>query len=183
MTYHELIIQLTKEIFSYYFTGNQKKTFCVPVVRNIFLLISAVIMTERFNIHFSRITWLVATWSFLPGYMPNFINVLLLYYWHWVKSFLTATFFHNFQIFFQTLDKEQWKSILTHFNLENILSSLALETGTMNNNLIINCTSLQPLVLSAAKILCHWLDTKLWQEKESSFHIPLICTSVLKDQK
>ena len=44
---------------------------------------------------------------------------------------------------------------LTPFNLENILSSLALETGTVNNNLMINSTSLQPLGLAAAKILCH----------------------------
>ena len=29
---------------------------------------------------------------------------------------------------------------LTNSNLENIFSSLALETGTMNNNLIINST-------------------------------------------
>ena len=74
---------------------------------------------------------------------------------HWVKSFLTATLFHIFQNIFQTLDKEQRKSILTRFNLENILSSLALETGTMNNNVIINSTLLQPLVVSAAKTLRH----------------------------
>ena len=43
--------------------------------------------------------------------------------------------------------------ILTRLNLKNINSSLALETGTMNDNLIINSTSLQPLDLSAAKIL------------------------------
>ena len=45
--------------------------------------------------------------------------------------------------------------ILRRFNLENILSSLTLETETVSNNLIINSVSLQPLVLSAAKILCH----------------------------
>ena len=73
--------------------------------------------------------------------------------------------------------------ILTRFNLENIISSLALETGTINDNLIINNTSLQPLVLSAANILRHWLDTKLWREKESSLHILLIRTSVPKDRK
>ena len=43
--------------------------------------------------------------------------------------------------------------ILTHFNLENILSSLGLGTGTVNNNLIINNTSCQPLLLGAVKIL------------------------------
>ena len=45
--------------------------------------------------------------------------------------------------------------ILTRFNLENILFSLKLETGTMNINLIINSTLLQPLVLSATTILRH----------------------------
>ena len=44
---------------------------------------------------------------------------------------------------------------LTHFNLENILSSLAIESGTVNNNLIINSLSLQHLLLVAIKILCH----------------------------
>ena len=53
------------------------------------------------------------------------------------------------------LDREQRKLLFTRFNFENILSSLALETGTMNNNLIINSTSLQPLLLGAAMILRH----------------------------
>ena len=120
-----------RNFFYYYFTRNQKKTFCVPTVGNIFLFIFCVIITERFNIH------LEATRSFLLGCAPNFINTPLLYCWHWVKSFLKfpATLFHNFQKIFQTLDREQWKLILTYFNLENILSSFALETGTMNNNL------------------------------------------------
>ena len=69
-----------------------------------------------------------------------------------MKSFLTATRFHNFHNISQTLDREQRKLILTSFNLENILSSL---TGAMNNNLIVNSMLLQPLVLSAAKILRH----------------------------
>ena len=51
--------------------------------------------------------------------------------------------------------KEPRKLLLTHFNLENILSSLALETGTVNDNLIINSTWLQPLPLGVVKILCH----------------------------
>ena len=42
---------------------------------------------------------------------------------------------------------------MTRFNSENILSSLALETGTVNYNLIINSTSLQSLLLGAVKIL------------------------------
>ena len=49
--------------------------------------------------------------------------------------------------------REQWELVSTSFNLVNILSSLALETGTVNNNLIINSTSLQPLPLGAVKVL------------------------------
>ena len=64
-----------------------------------------------------------------------------------LKSFLTAAPFHNFQNIFQTLDREQKKLTLTSLNLENILSSLALETGTAINNLIIDSTSLQPVLL------------------------------------
>ena len=119
----------------YNFTRNQKKTFCVPNVRNIFLLALNIIIIDRFNIHFCRITWLAATRSFLLSCTPKFINAPLLYCWHWVKSFLTATLFHNFQNIFQMLDREQRKLLFTRLNLENILSSLALETGTMNNNL------------------------------------------------
>ena len=169
----------TNRIFFYdYFTGNQKKTLCVPIVRNIFLLILTVIITERFNIHFSRITWLEATRFFLLVCAPNFINAPLLCCWYWVKSFLTATLFHNFHNISQTLDREQLKLILTSFNLKNILSSLPLETGAMNNNLIINSMLLQPFVLSAAKILPHWLYTR-----EFSSHILLMRTRVPKDLK
>ena len=50
---------------------------------------------------------------------------------------------------------EQQKLVLTCFNLENITSSLALETETVNNNLIINSTLIQPLLLSVVKILRH----------------------------
>ena len=152
---HELswTVHLATKGNFFLFTRNQKKTFCVPIAKNIFLLILIVIITERFKIHFSEITWVVATWSFLLGCAPNSINVPFLYCWHWVTSFLTATPFHNFQNIFHTLDKEQQKLILTRLNLKNINSSLALETGTMNDNLIINSTSLQPLDLSAAKIL------------------------------
>ena len=39
--------------------------------------------------------------------------------------------------------------------MEKVLSSLVLETGTVNNNLIITSTSLQPLLLGVAKILHH----------------------------
>ena len=173
----------TKGDFLYYFTGNLKKTFCVPIVRNIFLLILTVIITERFNIHFSRITLLVAARSFLLGCRPNFINAPLLYCWYRVKGFLPVTLFHNFQNIFQTLDRKQRKFILTRFNLENILSGLVLETGTMNNNLIIISTLLQSLTVGAAKILRRWLETNLWLEKKSSLHILLIRTSVSKNWK
>ena len=63
----------TKGNFSYYFTWNDKKTVCLPIVRNIFLILT-VIITEKFNIHFSRVTWLEATRSFLLDCTPNFIN-------------------------------------------------------------------------------------------------------------
>ena len=42
--------------------------------------------------------------------------------------------------------------VLTRFNLENILSSLALETGTVNNILIVNSMPFEPLLLGAVKI-------------------------------
>ena len=122
--------------------GIRRKHSGYPLSEIFFFLILTAIVTESFNIHFSRITWFETTPSFLLGYAPNFINVPLLYCWHWVKSFLAATLFHNFQNVFQTIDREQRKLILTRFNLEKILSSLTLETLTMNNNLIINSTSL-----------------------------------------
>ena len=117
--------------------GIRRKHSAYPLSETFFSS-SSLSSSLRFNTHLSRMTWLEATRrSFLLGCAPNFINTPLLYCWHWVKSFLKfpATFFHNFQKIFQTLDREQWKLILTHFNLENILSSFALETGTMDNNL------------------------------------------------
>ena len=42
--------------------------------------------------------------------------------------------------------REQQKFILTCFNFENILSNLALENETVNNNVIITRTSLQPFL-------------------------------------
>ena len=61
------------------------------------------------------------------------------------------------EIFYKGLiTREQRKLILTRFNLENILSNLALETGTVNNNLITTGRSLLPhLLLGAVKILRH----------------------------
>ena len=45
------------------------------------------------------------------------------------------------KIFYKRLTpREQRKLILARFNFENILSSLALETETVNNNLIITST-------------------------------------------
>ena len=51
--------------------------------------------------------------------------------------------------------REQRKLVLVFFNLENILSSLALQTGTVKNILIINITSLEHLLLGAVKISHH----------------------------
>ena len=66
------------------------------------------------------------------------------------------TLFHNSQNIFQTFStKGATESIFTRFDLENILSRLAFETGTVNNNLIINSKSLQPLILGAVTILRH----------------------------
>ena len=48
--------------------------------------------------------------------------------------------------------RDQRKLVSTRFNLENILSSLALETGIVNDILIINSTLLEPLLLGAVKI-------------------------------
>ena len=86
--------------------GVRKKqiSFFVPFFRNIFFFMVIVIITERFNIHFSRITLLVATWPFLLGCAPNFIDVSLLYYWNWYKSLPTATLLHNFQNISQAFD-------------------------------------------------------------------------------
>ena len=51
--------------------------------------------------------------------------------------------------------REQQKLILARFNLENIISSFALKTGTVNNNLIITSMSLHPLLLGAIKLWPH----------------------------
>ena len=51
--------------------------------------------------------------------------------------------------------REQRKLILTRFSLENILSSLALESGTVNNTPIINSTLLEPFLLDAIKVFRH----------------------------
>ena len=74
----------------------------------------------------------------------------------WLRAYLyqcsTSLFFIASKLL---TPREQQKLILTPFKLENILSSLALESGTVNNNLIINSTSLQHSLLGAVKILHH----------------------------
>ena len=55
-------------------------SFFDPIFRNIFYAIVTVTITERFNNHFSRIMWFVATWLFLLGCVPKFIIAPLLYY-------------------------------------------------------------------------------------------------------
>ena len=55
------------------------------------------------------------------------------------------------------MPREQRKLILTRFNLQKVLFSLAWETGTISNNLII--------ILGAAKLYAMWLGTKLRREK------------------
>ena len=76
----------------------------------------------------------------------------------WVGIFQVGIFWVGIfsgGIFLEPLDREQRKLLFTRFNSENILPSLVLETGTINNNLIINSTSLQLLLLDAAKNLLH----------------------------
>ena len=124
--------------------GRKQISFSVPIFRNILYLIVTIIITERFNIHSSRIMQLAATWSFLLGCAPKFINASLFYCWHWLKSLPTGTLFHNSQNISKLLTlREQRRLIPTRFDLKNILSSLGLETVTVNNNLIINSMSLQ----------------------------------------
>ena len=57
------------------------------------------------------------------------------------------------------------KLTLARFNFKNILSSLALETGTVNNNLINYGTLFQALLLGVTKILRRVTSTKLRREK------------------
>ena len=105
--------------------------------------------------------WLASKCSFLLDCSCNFISTPLLYSWHWVKSFPTSTLFHNSQNILQTFDSKGTTEIdfnkfeFGKHSLENILSNLALEMGTVNNNLIITGRLLQPLLLGAVKILHH----------------------------
>ena len=105
------------------------------------------------------------SWTLHLATKGNFFLLFYLESKEKILCTLTATLFHNFQNIFQTLDREQRKLLFTRFKSESIVPSLALETGTMNNNLIINRTSFQLLLLVVAKILRRWLDTKLWWER------------------
>ena len=62
--------------------------FFVPIFRNIFFLLGTVIITERFNIHFSRVIWLVAT--FLPA---SFNGIRICSHMEKIKLFYIQCFF------------------------------------------------------------------------------------------
>ena len=79
---------------------------------------------------------------------------------------------------------ERQKLDLTRFILESILCSLSLETGTVNNNLMIKSTSLQPLTLDAVTILRNVTRyVSLQPEKEPYLQILLIRTIVSQNQE
>ena len=119
-------------------TRRKQISFFDPIFRNIFFVIVAVTITERFNNHFARITWLVATCLFLLGCVPKFINAPLLYCCSLgqISQLLPSSIISKI-VLKNLAPKLQRKLILTRFNSENILSSLVLETGTVNYNLII----------------------------------------------
>ena len=96
-----------------------------------FFFIINIIITERFNIHCSRIMWYVAMQSFLFSCRPNFNNALLVY-------FQTVTLFHNIQNIFQTFDTKG--AIKIDFNLFQFgKHSFQFSARNWNcNNLIIN---------------------------------------------
>ena len=112
----------------YYLLGIRREqiSFFTPIFRNIFFLIVTVIITQKFNIHFSKITWLVTMWSFLLGCVPNFINAPLLYCWHWVKSFPTAALFHNSENIFWTFDNKGAMEIDLKREHKNFLKTVNL---------------------------------------------------------
>ena len=182
-------------------------SFFVPIFKNIILLIVTVIITERFNIHCSGITWLAATWFSLLGCAWNFINAPIfyntislhvmnkftlwtlnrqakiflrapiLYCWNWVKTFSTTTLFHNSQnkIFSKHLTP-MWATEIG-FNTSqsvNDFYSLALETGTKTNNLIINsqtshrrCSVRKGVLRKFAKFTGKHLCQSLFNKKET----------------
>ena len=79
--------------------------------------------------------------------------------------------------------RELRKLTLARFNFKNILSSLALETGTVNNNLIIYGTLFQALLTGAIKILRRVTRYETPVREESSLHVLLIRTMVPKDRE
>ena len=79
--------------------------------------------------------------------------------------------------------RELRKLTLARFNFKNILSSLALETGTVNNNLIIYGTLFQALLFGAIKILRRVTRYETPVREESSLHVLLIRTMVPKDRE
>ena len=91
------------------------------------------------------------------------------------QQFCNCYHFHNSQNILQTFDTKGATEICFNmfFNLEKILSSLALETGTVNNYMIINNILLQPLLLGAIMIL-DWLYTikilLVWNSSERKSH-------------
>ena len=79
---------------------------------------------------------------------PNFINALGQKFPNCYPLPYFSKYFPNFRQGATEID-------FNTFQFGKHSFSLALETGTMNNNVIINSTLLQPLVVSAAKTLRH----------------------------
>ena len=93
------------------------------------------------------------------------------------QQFCNCYHFHNSQNILQTFDTKGATEICFNmfFNLEKILSSLALETGTVNNYMIINNISLQPLLLGAIKILGRLYAIKILLVQNSGERKSLLC--------
>ena len=151
----------TKKSFISILVGIRRKkiSFFVTIYffQMYFSLIITIIITEVCNIYFSRITWLVATWSFFSLVVRLTLSVLHFFiaeigskYSQLLPSFIILKIFPKC-----LTPREQPILVLTTFNLENILPSLAPETGTVNNNLVNNSMLLQPLFLGAANTLHH----------------------------
>ena len=151
----------TKKSFISILVGIRRKkiSFFVTIYffQMYFSLIITIIITEVRNIYFSRITWLVATWSFFSLVVRLTLSVLHFFIADiGLKDSQLLPSFIILEIFSKHLTpREQRKLVLTRFNLENILSSLAIETGAVNNNLVSNSMSLQPLLLGAVNTLHH----------------------------
>ena len=118
---HDIIVDCSfrypPKLFLFLYSGPERKQiyFFLPIFTNIFFLIATIIITASFNIYFSRITLLVATWSFLLGCAPNFINAPLIYCWHWVKFSQLLPSSVMFQNISQTFDTRGAREI--NFNM------------------------------------------------------------------